>query len=645
MLTTSNLIIFLYLTCNDLYLRLTTTFIVLLTKTNYTKRKHPVRRIILRIVAVFFIILMAGGVILYYNLNRILTNALNKSFNSNTLSDVYELKFERLSVNFFIGNVSVYDVELLQREKPLQDYPYINSSLHLKTRKMMLENVQLLTLIKSNILELDKIEIIEPDVDFRIEDKVPVFFPFKDTTVVQGQEEKNKKRSIESFALKEFDMVDASFHTNNSAKEREFHIKKLGISLRDMLIDQRPGRDFLSYKHVELSIGEFSGSLQKKAIKYINFKKFKINIDSLHMEQSADTTIYHFADFTTGLKELDIQTADSLFHVTMQSFNLSYRDKSIQLMDVAYKPNVSEARLQAAHKYQNTQFSGTVGNLNLAGVNFDSLIYKRKIFIDEITLDKVSAIIFKDKTKPVDKNHFPQYLGQSVKAIRPSLLIKRVKATNVDLVNRERNPDSSYATANINRATVEVKNITNLSGSGSLLLNAGAYIENKAPFSLSLVFQYREPQFSFNGKIEKFNLQDLNPLIQAYTPASINKGVVDELSFSGNAYRANATGTLKFLYHDLDIDIDLRGKAKWKSAVLAFGANTILPSSNPGSSTMPPRIVNFHADRDMNKSFVNLTIKSILAGLKETMIMSKENRKAYRKEKKEAKKEKKQNKK
>jgi uncharacterized membrane protein len=64
----------------------------------------------------------------------------------------------------------------------------------------------------------------------------------------------------------------------------------------------------------------------------------------------------------------------------------------------------------------------------------------------------------------------------------------------------------------------------------------------------------------------------------------------------------------------------------------------LLPAANPASG-LPPRIVEFHAERDMHKSFVNITIKSLLAGLKETVLMSKENKKAFREEKKEAKKE------
>jgi hypothetical protein len=602
------------------------------------KRKGRVKRIILRITIVFFLLLIAGFVFLYYNLNRILTNALIKSFNSNIISDVYELKFEKLSVNLLAGNVSVYNVELNQLEGSLNNYPYINSSLRLRTHKMILKNVQISTLIKSDILKLDKIEIIEPEVEFNIQDKLPVFFPVKDTA---GQSKKTNKRYIESFVLKEFDMVDASFHSNNQAKDREFNIRKLNFSIRDLLIDQELGKDVISYKNVHISVGEFTGKIQKRALKYLTLKDLKINIDSLNVEQTPDTSVYHFADFSTGLKELDIQTADSLFNITMRSFDLSYKDRSIKMNEIVFKPNVSQARLQAPHKFQHTDFSGSAGSLNMIGVNFDSLIHKGKIFIDEIILDKVSASIYKDMTKPVDTKKFPQYLGQSVKTIKPPLLIKLVKATNVTLVNKERIPDGSMATANLNRASLEVKNITNLSFNEALIIKANAYIENKAHLNLSLGFDYLNPQFSFDGRIEKFNLPDLNKLIEAYTPASINKGTVDEITFSGTAYRANTAGTIKFLYHDLDIDIDLEGKAKWKSSLLAFGANTVIPAANPASADKPQRIVKFSAERDKNKAFVNLIIKSVLNGLKETLIMSKENKKTYREEKKELKKEKK----
>jgi hypothetical protein len=611
------------------------------TETNTTKRKRPLKKIILWITAVFFIVIIIVTVLLYYNYNRLLTYALIKSFNTNIISDVYELKFEKLSVNFLMGDVRVYDVELQPREKPLHNYPYINSSFRLRTRKMILENVRLFTLIKTNKLNLDNIEITKPDVELKLNGANYIFLPFKDTTAVSGTEEISNKKSLESFFLKEFGLIDASFHVTNSAKVREYRIQKLNIVLRDLMIDQRPGRDISSNKHVDFSIGAFTGSLQKEAVKYISFKDLKITIDSLRIQQTPDTLIFHYADFSTGLKMLDIQTADSISHLSMGSFNLSCKEKSIKLNNVAFKPNISQAAMQKRFTYQNSQFSGTVGTMNLLGVNFDSLIYSGKIFIDEIVLDKISAFIFKDTRKPIDKNRFPEYLGQQIKAIPIPLLIKGLKATNVNLVNTEQKADGSYGKANINRATLNVKNITSLPSGKMLTLNADAYIENKAHASLSLSFSYLEPQFSINGTVKRFNLPDLNRLLTSYTPASIKKGTVDEITFSGTAYRTYVTGTMKFLYHDLDIDLELPEQAKWKSSVLAFAANTYLNASNPASTNLPARVVQFRAEREMNKGFFNMVIKSILAGLKETMIMSKENRKTYKDAKKEAKKAKK----
>lgn len=610
-------------------------------ESNSTKKKHPVRKMILWILAVLFIIVSAGGFYLYLNFNKLLSDALRKNFNNSLISDVYELKFEKLSVNFLSGNISVHNVDLQPREKPLNSYPYINSSFHLKAGKILLGNVEIKKLLKENILRLEKIELEAPGIDFTIADINPIFFPFNDTTLVETKREKSKKRSIESYFLKEFHLKDAAFHVSNSAKHREFNIQDINLNILGLLLDQQPGKDVFSYQKIDLSIGKSTGEMKKMALKHISFKDYSLTIDSLKILRSKDTMIFHFADLRTGINELDIQTEDSIFHLHVKSFDLSYRGKSIKTEGVSFKPNISDAAMQARYHYQHAQFSGTLGNVQITGVNFDSLIYSRKLLIDQIMLNKVSASIFKDKTKPLDKKRFPVYLGQTIRAIKMPILIKQVKATNVSLVSKERKPDGSYGIANINRGTAEVKHITNLSVSEKLILKADAFLEDKAHFNVILQFSYLEPQFSFDARIDKVILPNLNTLLQSFTPAKINKGTLDEMAFSGNAYRTNATGTMKFLYHDLDIDLALKEQAKWKSSALAFAANTVLPSANPHSDKVPARIVQFQVERDMNKGFINIILKSLFNGLKETMVMSKENRKENREAKKEAKKERK----
>ena len=153
-------------------------------------------------------------------------------------------------------------------------------------------------------------------------------------------------------------MVDAHFRVANSAKKRSFNIQRINLSLKDMHIDRHPGRDLITYRSFNFSIGEMEGKLEDKNLRYVHFKDFKVSIDSLRLEDSPDTLIYHFADVNSGISNLDLQTADSIFHVTMESFNLCYKKKTIEFKNLSFKPNISDAAMQARYKYRKEHFAG-----------------------------------------------------------------------------------------------------------------------------------------------------------------------------------------------------------------------------------------------------------------------------------------------
>lgn len=601
-----------------------------------SETKPLTRKIIIRILAALLIVLCAGVLFIYTNFNRLLSEALMKNFNSGIVSDVYELKFKGLNVNIFSGSIKVRDVTLLPREKPLKDYAYINSSFRLTTKKLLLSNVEIFSLLRRNILKLEKVEIVEPEIQLNIADEIPVFVPFREAVKDSLQVTQKNKKNIEGFSLREFDLINASARVSNTAKGRDLFVSHVSLIFRDLLIAKEPGRDVLSYGKISLTVGEIGGSLQKDRIKFIHLKDYAFQVDSLKIRRTIDALDYKFRDIHFGFNDLEVQTADSISHLSIRSFDLSYIHKTLNVSGLEFRPNISDQEMQKRYKYQNTQFSGKAGLLKISGINFDSLLYRKKLLVEEISLDSVQASIYKDKTKPLDTKLFPVYLGQTIKKISLPLKIDRLNATNVNLLNTERKIDSTYAKARINRGTVICTNLTNIDTLRELSLEAKAYLEDKVAFTVKLGFSYLTPQFSLNGSIGKFDFSDLNQLIGSYTPAKIKAGIVDEITFSGNAYHKEAKGTMKFLYHDLNIDLELKEKARWKSSVLAFAANTVVASSNPVSPDLPPKVVKYQVNRDMNKSFVNITIKSVLAGLKETVLMSKENRKAYKEDKRRA---------
>jgi hypothetical protein len=254
-------------------------------------------------------------------------------------------------------------------------------------------------------------------------------------------------------------------------------------------------------------------------------------------------------------------------------------------------------------------------------------MHKGSLFLEELKIDSATFSLFKDKTKPFNFNKFPEYPGQQVAGIKFPMLIKKVTVKNGTILNKERRPDGTIAKVSVTRIKATVENITTLPTDLPLSLSGDAWLENAANFKLKLVFDYKNPQFSIDATISKFDLTKLNTLLKAYTPALVDSGFVDEITMSGTAYKTKGVGTMKFLYHDLQIDLQLKKQAQWKSDIGAFAANTLLNSSNPVKPDVPPRIVKYETERNRNKGFINIVLKSLLTGLKETLIPSKENRK------------------
>jgi len=603
------------------------------TSSDKKKSRHLFRKILLWTLAILFVILTVATIYVSRNFNRLLSEALIKGFNSNVISDVYELKFEKLRFNLFSGSIRVFDVVMQPRQKPLHNYPYINSSFRLRTNKIILDDVQFMTMVKTGKLELKRIEINKPDIQLWLNGEKNILLPYKDTLAVKTDTIKSSKKFINSFSLKEFELVDASFHIVNSGKGSEFKVNKLNIILHTLNLGQQMGEVLYSIKSAEVTVGELSGIMQRGGFKSFSLNDFKLNVQSLEIHKSIDTLIYTYSDFGSGLKNLNINTRDSIFNLSLKSMDLSYANKSIKLESLAFKPNLSQAELLKREKYQKAQFAFSAGSISMENVNFDTLIYKRKVYIDELKVDKVNVSLFKDKTKPLDRKRFPQYLGQKIMAIPLPILVKSVKVSGAGFVNVERKEDGKYAKVSIQRGSLTATNITNLPMKDLLTLNLSGFVENKAPVSLVAAFSYQKPQFTISCKVGKFNLPDLNSLLAAYTPAFIKKGTADEITFSGIVDRTTARGTMKFLYHNLDIDLKIADK-KWQNSVVAFAANTYLSTNNPPSAGSPPKVVKYEAKRDLNKGGFNPVLRSFLSGMKETMIMSKENKKAYKEEKK-----------
>jgi len=585
------------------------------------------------------LLLSAMSYYFYRNFNLVISEAIKKSFNSNVISDVYDLSFEQLEINIVTGDLKISNVVIQPRTVPLVNYPYINSSLLLKTRWIHLSHVGLYGLWKLNRLKLSTIEIEKPEISVNLKGRNPIFFPFKATSDTSGTDISKLKKYLDSYSLKELMLTNASMTMVDDSEGKSYEIGELNIRLSDLQINQQAGVDSLSFRKADMSLNDFITHSKKGGIKTAISKSYILSIDTFKIQQRPDTIDYQVADFKTRIKDWEIVTSDSIYKIGAKSVELSYKDKSIQMNELSIKPTITREAFNQRNKFQKELYTVAVQKLDLQNISFDRLKLNQKLFIGQVNLQNVNLGIYKDKTKEKDLKRFPEFPGQQINSIGIPLTINDINISESSLEYQEKKADGDLATVKIGKINLTVKNFSNQMPEASLLIKSHGFLENKVPFEFSMQFSYKKPEVTFKGSFKPFELKDLNPVIASFAATSIKKGVVDVISFSGNGYKEGAQGDMEFLYHDLDLTYDLQKFSKLKNSLITFAANNYLNKSNPVSPDKPSRLVKFTVERDQNLGFMNLIVKSLVSGLKETILPSKENRKVYQESKKAVRKE------
>jgi len=598
--------------------------------------EHKKRKII-GLVAI--LVVMVLSIYIYTNSNRLISKAIMLSFDSNVISDVYDLNFDHLNVNFATGEIKIRNVVIAPKKTPLQLYPYINSSFVLKTKSIVLKKVGIYFLLKHNRLQVSKIEIEKPEIEMQLKGKYPIFFPFKEGEKTDDKENKLLKNSLDSYFLKEFVLREASLTMEDGNDGKSYRIGALNIFISDIQLNQQAGVDSLTFRKGDLVLRDFVIRSEKGGFQSMKSKNYELNIDSFAIQQHPDTADYQVANLMTKIQDWELVTSDSIYVIGAKSVELSRRDKTLNIAEFIMKPAVSQDAFNQLHKYQRELYSITVKKVNLLNISFDSLKLYQTLLIGQVKLDSADVLIYRDKTIPDDMKRFPEFPAQQFISIKFPMTINELELSESKLEYQEKKKDGYLGRVKINNLHLIAHHISNQTSDSGLSVKLDGNLENKVPFNLALMFSYKIPEFSFSGRLKPFEFADLKGVTGSFGSLDIKKGVVDEIAFSGNGYKSSARGEMKFLYHDLDLTMDLKKLSKLENSLISFAANTYLNSSNPAAPGKAAREVKFDVERDRHKGFMNLVIKSVVSGLQQTMLPSKENRRSNRDSKKALKRE------
>ena len=601
------------------------------TKRKAKKKNLKRKRIISGVLIALFVII--AGVLFYINsnFNKLISSKIHTLYNQSEAASYYDLRFDKLRVNLINMSVRVYGVHFYPLKKDHPDFFQKNGSVEVEIGKVVLKNASIIDFLSSNNISIDAFEI--KDSKIRIFETSDNFQPFAFIKHEDKQSSLEINIAIQNININKAELI---YYKNNSTKAED-RFNNFNLELSKLSFIKKKSFTF-SFDKLMASLNDISYRGNKGA--YISMKQFQFGVSSFESQNKEGKFSFDFSDLFFQISQPQFITPDSIYTISAQKIILNKSHKRMTISKVFVHPNLDEKAFTKQFKYQKLRPEIKIQDIKLSNIDFDRLVDKKGIFADSLIISGAQAKLSKSKRKPLNKRKFPNYLALQIKSIKYPLNIKVVSANNVDITFNLEQEDGQISHVDINKLRGELHNIQNQNSRQQLRLTAKGILENKIPFSTQLTFSYAQNRFSYSVDIYKSNLHSISKMIQSFAPVLIKSGAIKSIKVKGIANRTNSRGKMTFVYNNLNIQIEkseVEKKNKFGNQILSLAANTYLLSNNPTDPGLPPREVQFLAKRDMNKGFIHILIQSLLSGVKETLIPSRENRQRYKEMKKKTK--------
>ncbi len=352
---------------------------------------------------------------------------------------------------------------------------------------------------------------------------------------------------------------------------------------------------------------------------------FKINsvYCELHnfnpLSDKPNNNILFSNDLKLSLRNFKYELPNGLYNFSFQEAGISLANKKLYLTKGKLTPRYSKYAFAKILGKQKSRFDIDNINLEVQNLDFRLLTDHQSIKADKVKISDLTINGFKDRRLPEDTLRRPQYLVKLLKNIKKDINIKEVAIENAnfyfELSSKEYNKTGNISFNSLNGT---IRNITNVDSIVAkqpyMRANISSKIQNKARMQLIYRFPLDKSsnKYNFVGKIDSFNLKNLNSFTENTILLSVDKGRSNKINFHVTVYDDYAEGSMHFFYNDLKINVldTAASKRRLSSAI----ANAVLPRNNPSNNFTRLKIGKIHALRIPYKSEFNLWSKALLSG-------------------------------
>lgn len=548
-------------------------------KTTQTSKNKTWKKIAIWVGAVMVVIVLAlviGGIILQNSMPEKLKARVNKE-----TEGVYQLDFANMNVSLLRGSIRLDSVKLSPDTAAYFDLSDSSRSANLfdvNMSSLSISGVKVLKLLFQKDLQLSSITISKPDV------------------LVMGMQDTVKQEEAEETL---YEKIPDFF------KDTDIRL----IRVQELSFVEQQGADATTRG------GQLSG---------LSLALESIRIDSL---RSADTSAFWFCDdIKIDSRNFKYASADGMYIFDIADIKASLKDGFLDVSNFKLTPQYPEIEFSQKLGTEGDRYHIVVEKIKARQIKFKDLEIDNILRLASLSLENAELRIFNNKLLPesgkIKADNFPNI---AMKRLGLPTTVDTLLMKNFAVYYKEMGPKSKKpGTVFFTNLYGTLKNVTNDSARWATdpwcRSDFQTSFMGKVPLKVNLNLNMADEagEFNYKGSLGKGNAKLFNEFAEPLAMARIEKGVINQVTFSINANRYGSSGTVQALYDNMEISLlDKDGNVLKKKGFLSFLANSlIVKNSNPRKKGEEPISAEISHLHPQDKSFFNLMWKSIYAGLK-----------------------------
>lgn len=590
------------------------------------KKKKTKKSGLFILISILAILLTSVYLFFNYSFSSLLKDRINDVYAQSNFSKYYSLEYKKLKINPYNMSFHIYNAKFTPIVDGNEKYFEQNGNLDVKIGSVGFTGANIFEFLTNNSLDVNSIKCRK--VKLTLNKNAKKFTPFAFVEKNVDNDSLIIKVTVGKILLKDasVSIIDNS-NADNISKLEKLNIEIIGLSLVKQIAD------------LDVVLESFNTNLSNIHHKISNGIELKVKFFSntftnIKVHKSERDFDYSFENNEFTVIDPFVYTADGVYKIEASSIKYSSVLDNLIISEAKIKPLQNPKKIAKNSKYQIQVIDMNIPYIKVESINIDKLKEDRAIIAEQVFVKDLDIKLFKDKSRPLNKNNFPEYIAQQIFNIKTKIDIKIINVNNSNISVKILQEDENQSAISINNLYVNANNIQNSNKNEHLKISVEGEIEEALPFAAELDFHYKYNLFKYSGSIKKSNIKGVSKAAASFAPIKIHNGNIQSMKFSGVANKTSSSGKMTFAYTDFNIEIDRKVKGKnttFSNHVLSVVANSIIKSNNPSAPNLPIRKVDFTVQRDMNKGFVNILIKSVLEGMKESVLPSKANKKLYRK--------------